>query len=296
MIRALIIGLLVLALGGIGVVAVIALRPAPPPPEQAAAMAAVAARPSILAAARPLRAGALLKPEDLAAIPAEGSSLPADALPDTPAARTEILGGLIRRTLGAGDALLANDVLRSGDHGFLAAVLGPGMRAAAIGVDAVSGAAGLIWPGDRVDVILTQSIEDTVVPAARRFSGETVLAGMRVLAVDQQLIQGATAPDIAGAGNGILAAARTVTLEVSGRDAERLSVAGRMGRLSLTVRSALKSPGPTEAKDAPEAPVTWAGDVSNAFGISEARPGIPGLPATPMRIFNGPARADEVRF
>ena len=296
MIRALIIGLLVLALGGIGVVAVIALRPPPPPPEQAAAMAAVAAPPSILAAARPLRAGALLKPDDLAAIPVEGSSLPVDNLPDTPAIRAEILGGLIRRALGAGDALLTSDVLRSGDHGFLAAVLGPGMRAAAVGVDAVSGAAGLIWPGDRVDVILTQSTEDNVVPAARRFSGETVLAGVRVLAVDQQLIQGATAPDIAGSGNGIIAAARTVTLEVSGRDAERLSVAGRMGRLSLTVRSALKSPGPTEAAAAPETPVTWAGDVSNALGVGETRSGLLGLPAAPMRVFNGPARADEVRF
>ncbi|MEJ0045159.1 MAG: RcpC/CpaB family pilus assembly protein [Rhodospirillales bacterium] len=36
--------------------------------------------------------------------------------------------------------------MRPGDHGFLAAVLTPGKRATSVGVDAVSGTAGLIWP------------------------------------------------------------------------------------------------------------------------------------------------------
>ena len=49
--------------------------------------------------------------------------------------------------------------MRPGDHGFLAAVLAAGMRAVTVGVDATTGAAGLIWPGDRVDLILTQTIQ-----------------------------------------------------------------------------------------------------------------------------------------
>ena len=39
----------------------------------------------------------------------------------------------------------------------------------------MSGTAGLIWPGAHVDVILTQSLDDTKVPAARRVAAETVL-------------------------------------------------------------------------------------------------------------------------
>ena len=86
---------------------------------------------------------------------------------DTPAARTELFGAMVRRNLATGDVVLSADALNPGDRGFLAAVLGPGMRAVTVGVDAVSGLAGLIWPGDRVDLILTQSQEGTeVAPGA----------------------------------------------------------------------------------------------------------------------------------
>jgi len=54
-------------------------------------------------------------------------------------------------------------------------VLGPGMRAVTVGVDAVSGLSGLVWPGDRVDLFLTQMHDRADVPVARRVSGETVL-------------------------------------------------------------------------------------------------------------------------
>ncbi len=66
------------------------------------------------------------------------------------------------------------------------------MRATTVGVDAVSGTAGLIWPGDHVDVLLTQVTEDQTLPASRRASAETVLGDVRVIAIDQQLMQGAT--------------------------------------------------------------------------------------------------------
>ena len=55
----------------------------------------------------------------------------------------------------------------SGRPWFSAAVLASGMRAVTVGVDAITGIAGLIWPGDRVDLILTQTQDDsTVTPAA----------------------------------------------------------------------------------------------------------------------------------
>ena len=150
---------------------------------------------------------------------------------------------MVRRSLSIGDIVHSQDVMRPGDHGFLAAVLGPGMRAVSVGVDAITGAAGLIWPGDSVDLILTQVISDPALPIGRRIAAETVLTDVRVIAIDQQLVQG-VAPD------GTEGKARTVTMEVTPAQAERVSVASRIGKLSLAVRSADRvspAPPPTSA-------------------------------------------------
>ncbi len=124
------------------------------------------------------------------------------------------------------------DVIRSRDRGFLATVLAPGTRAVTIGVDQVTGVAGLIWPGDIVDVILTQEFDqDADVPLARRGVGaETMLTGLRVIAVDQDIVQGGS-PTAANAGH----LTKTVTLQVTADQAERLTTAQRLGHLALAV-------------------------------------------------------------
>jgi pilus assembly protein CpaB len=105
-----------------------------------------------------------------------------------------------------------------------------------IAIDPVSGVGGLIWPGDRVDVILTQDI-----PAAgtttRRVVGETVLSDVRIVAVDQNMVQGGS-PTAGIAGK----LASTVTVQASEDEAERLTVAGRLGRLSLAIRAIGNTP------------------------------------------------------
>ena len=83
------------------------------------------------------------------------------------------------------------DVLAPRDRGFIANVLREGYRAVAVGVDPVSGVAGLIWPGDHVDILLTQELEGA--PVARKNLGETVLTDVRVIAIDQDMVQSAPA-------------------------------------------------------------------------------------------------------
>ncbi len=192
---------------------------------------AAPAKIAVLAAARPLRAGSLLKPEDLAAKEILVSDRSADMSADTPDARRALSGAMVRRSLSEGEPIRTSDVMRPGDHGFLAAVLQPGMRAVTVAVDATTGAAGLIWPGDRVDLILTQTIQAAAMPLGHRVAAETVLSNVRVIAIDQQLVQGADA-------NQTDNQARTVTLEVTQEQAVSVSVATRLGRLSLSVRSA----------------------------------------------------------
>lgn len=281
LLRILLFGLLLLGLAGFGGVAWYSLGPpdtpqaeAPPPP----------ARAGFLVAARPLRAGTLIKPEDVAAQEMEIEAAPAGARRDSREARAELFGAMIRRNLPQGDPMLAEDVLRPGERGFLAAVLGPDMRAVSVGVDAVSGTAGLIWPGDRVDVVLTQQLGDDSLPAHRRVAGETVLPDIRVIAIDQSLTQGAMgeAPE---AGRQV----RTVTLEVTPKQAERVAVATRLGRLALVVRSASGVEAPADAAGS----ITWGGDVSPA--LRAGRGGAEAPPQT-LQIFQGAAKREEFRF
>jgi pilus assembly protein CpaB len=270
--------LMALGLLGFGTVAWISTRPPPADPATVAATAKVV----VLTAAKPVRAGTLLKPEDIGTREITQGEAGDDATLESPDARRALAGAMVRGSFSVGDIIRAKDVMRPGDHGFLAAVLGPGMRAVSIGVDTVSGTAGLIWPGDRIDVILTQAIGDSAVPLGRRLAAETVLSGARVIAIDQQLVQG-VAPDGAGDNK-----ARTVTLEVTSAEAERVSVATRIGKLSLSVRSAERNP---SSDNLSQPKTTWASDVSPALGTDVAQ----GTRNT-LHVFPGAGDRKEFRF
>ena len=156
------------------------------------------------------------------------------------------------------------------------------MVAVSVGVDAITGAAGLIWPGDRIDLILTQSIGDATLPVGRRIAAETILRDVRVIAIDQQLMQG-VAPD------GKEGKGRTVTMEVTPAQAERVSVATRIGRLSLAVRSADSAP--TAAAGRRGKATTWASDVSPALGTDVAQGA-----RSELHVFHGSGDGKEFRF
>jgi pilus assembly protein CpaB len=276
-VRIMFFALMAIGLVGFGTVAWISTRPPPPPPQVAAPPPP--AKVAVLGAARPLRAGSLLKPEDLAAKEVLVSDQTADMSADTPDGRRALSGAMVRRSLSKGEPVRSSDVMRPGDHGFLAAVLQPGMRAVTVAVDATTGAAGLIWPGDRVDLILTQTIQATAMPLGHRVAAETVLSDVRVIAIDQQLVQGADA-------NQTDNQARTVTLEVTQDQAVSVSVATRLGRLSLSVRSADAGTNVAASRD-----TTWAVDVSPALG---AEP--PAHQQDTLRVYSGSGEAKEFKF
>ena len=207
-----------------------------------------------LAAAHPLPAGTLARDEDFAVKSVPVAQIPPNAIADTPDARAGLRGALIRTYIDAGQPITQADILRPRDRGFLASVLGAGMRAISIGVDPVSGVAGLISPGDHVDVLLTQQMDKE--PAAKRVLSETVLDDVRVIAIDQEIVQGA--PSGTSAAGKI---ARTVTLEVTPEQAEKVTVAEQLGRLALAIRAAEDRLGPALiAKQ-----TTFGADVSPAL-------------------------------
>jgi pilus assembly protein CpaB len=233
-----------------------------------------------LAASHSLTAGTLIRNDDFVATPVTPDKLPPGAIVDSPQSRTEIRGALIRRFMDSGTPLLPTDITRPRDRGFLAAVLAPGTRAVSIGVTAITGVAGLIWPGDHVDVLLTQELPPTPERPGRNITSETVLANVRVIAADQDIAQGAPQ-------NGTSAghATQTVTLQTTVDQAERLAVAGNLGHLSLAVRA---SEIMQTTNDIPETSVTGA-DVSKALS------GVKAVTTKRVQVVEGDTRK-EVTF
>jgi pilus assembly protein CpaB len=121
-------------------------------------------------------------------------------------------------------------VIKPGDRGFLAAALGPGMRAVTVPVSATNSVAGFVFPGDRVDLVLTQSVSGGGDGEPLKVS-ETILRNLRVLATDQRM-------DALGAdGKPVVQTYSNVTIEVTPKIAEKIAVAQTIGSLSLSLRS-----------------------------------------------------------
>ncbi|MBV6272985.1 Flp pilus assembly protein CpaB [Alcaligenaceae bacterium CGII-47] len=229
----------------------------------------------IRAAAIPLPAGLLLRADDLGWIAVDKTKLPQHALVKGSREAETLAGALIRHDTAADAPILANDIIRSDAPGFLAAALKPGMRAVSVPVDNVSGNAGLIQPGDYVDMILVQesrSRDDLDSGRAHSVVSETVVEKVRVIAVGSVLQAQGEAEDAKSKRQ----PARTVTIEVMPRAAEAVTVAARLGTLSMALRSFAVTDR-TPAQDTPvqsivawdntqpkSAPV-WASDVSRAL-------------------------------
>jgi pilus assembly protein CpaB len=143
---------------------------------------------------------------------------------------SQLLGTVVRFPITAGQPVTQGSLVSPGDRGFLAAALGPGMRAVTVPIrQAATGVGGFVFPGDRVDVVLTQTVEGEGRPLN---TAETVLRNLRVLATDQTTEQ-VTDEE----GKTVVRAFRTVTLEVTPQIAEKIAVAQNIGQLTLVLRS-----------------------------------------------------------
>lgn len=150
----------------------------------------------------------------------------------TPEDMENLYGAVVRRGFSEGEPITLKRVIRPGERGFLAAVLRPGYRAIAIRVNATSGVSGLVFPGDRIDIILTHTVSDrTGEEMIQRRASETVLENVRVLAIDQTVDESSNQPNYA----------KNFTLEVTPKQTEMISVVRELGALSISLRSLAKN-------------------------------------------------------
>ncbi len=167
--------------------------------------------------------------EEAGALPS-ASKIVGKAIPPEQASPEELIGTVVRNPITAGQPITKTSLVAPGDRGFLAAALSPGMRAISIPVSAKTAVAGFIFPGDRVDIFLTQKVSADYGPSMK--VSETILRNVRVLATDKR-----SSPSVTKAGKTVVTKYKLVTLETTPRMAEQLTVAQSLGSISLSLRA-----------------------------------------------------------
>jgi pilus assembly protein CpaB len=221
---------LVIALGAGGVAALLAGRsekPAAPLPAGPAKAETV----DVLTAKTDIVLGQALNPADVAwqAWPATTAAGNFIRKPERPNAVETLSGYVARAPFVAGEPIREAKLVNPKGAGFMAAILPAGSRAISTQISPETGAGGFILPNDRVDVIVTKKDRGNGrAPADDGMVSETVLADVRVLAIDQMLEEKGGQKVVIG---------KTATLELTTPQAETLALAQRTGTISLALRS-----------------------------------------------------------
>ncbi|WP_214474163.1 Flp pilus assembly protein CpaB [Mesorhizobium sp. dw_380] len=188
---------------------------------------------TVVVAAVPLKFGDPLSADKLREIAWPAGAIPAGSFKTT---KEALAGEGTRQALQAisvNEPILATKITGPGQRATLSAVLGDGMKAVSIRVNDVLGVAGFVFPGDRVDILLTRTVRGD--EGADKSFVDVLLQSMKVLAIDQVADVSKDSPTVV----------KSVTLEASTKDAQKLTLAAGAGQLSLALRQAAASKGET---------------------------------------------------
>lgn len=175
----------------------------------------------VLVAKQALGYGATIQPETLQWVEWPKSVVPPGAFTSV----EELLGAngdqkrIVLRSIEPGEPVLENKITKFGESPRMSMNLSAGMRAVSISINAVSGVAGFVAAGDRVDILLTRKQQGEL-------TSSVILQDITVIAVDQRQNSEAMGARVG----------RTVTVEVDTTQAQKLAVAQQVGSLSLTLR------------------------------------------------------------
>ena len=163
---------------------------------------------------------------------------PADSAPNAVIKRTEFPNGLeetvnsiARSSFLGGEPIRREKLIKADGSGFMSAILPAGMRAVAISIDTrgATSAGGFILPNDRVDILRTyRDDESSRAGGVDVHMSETILTNIRVLAIGQNVQERNGEKVVTG---------ETATLELTPAQAELITLAQKVGQLSLVLRS-----------------------------------------------------------
>ena len=240
--------------------------------------------PEVLVATRALPVGTILGPDSFRYQP-----WPKDLIQNAYYLKGRVdpvalAGTVVRNTISAGQPITQGSLVEPGDRGFLAAALGPGMRAVTVQVNGqAAGLSGFAFPGDHIDLMLTQTVTGDGPPLK---TVETIVRNLRVLATDQRSTQ-----PVDDKGNKTVVTFATITLEVTPRIAEKIAVAQTFGQLSLSLRSIADNAADLDRAIA-------AGDVTVPNGLDPVKDkaAIAAITSRPTDSYSYVTGADVSRF
>ncbi|HLG45838.1 MAG TPA: Flp pilus assembly protein CpaB [Reyranella sp.] len=188
--------------------------------------APVAPTLQVLVARNPVHTGQIVKPDDLRWQSWPEGSLSPSYIIEGKRPMSDFVGAVVRGPIDAGEPITDGKLVLAGTRGFMAAVLQPGTRAVSVPISATTAVSGFIYAGDRVDVLLTHVLSGD--KSGQHTATETILRNARVIAMDQRLdFSPGDKPDVG----------KTATLELTPKQSEIVTLAVKMGDLSLALRS-----------------------------------------------------------
>jgi pilus assembly protein CpaB len=253
--RLVVLGVAVAAGGVAALLAGRSNKPPEPKPQQQVKIETV----DVLVAKGDIPMGHTLSPQDMQwqAWPPDTNIANAVKKKDRPDAIEKLSGSIARLPFVAGEPIREAKLVNAKGSGFMAAILPSGMRAVSTQISPETGAGGFILPNDHVDVILTRR-ESEKSGGSETQTSEMILKNIRVLAIDQTISEKDGQKVITG---------KTATLELSPRQAETLTLAQKLGSISLALRSI--SDATTNGKD------TEDDDNSRRSSVNVIRFGVP---------------------
>ncbi|HBV98143.1 MAG: pilus assembly protein CpaB [Peptococcaceae bacterium BICA1-7] len=134
----------------------------------------------------------------------------------------DVVGKITRSDIYAGEQVLKNNIANSNDPGEgLAMTVEPGRRGMTVAINDITGVAGLLRPGDQVDVLGTFLVENQTITSL-------VVQNIRVLAVNKST---SSVSDNKPAQTG------TLTLSLSPVEAQQLTLAAEKGNIRVLLRT-----------------------------------------------------------
>jgi pilus assembly protein CpaB len=183
--------------------------------------------------------------------------------------RTHLRGALLMSAVAAGQPILRSDLVRPTENRFIPLALRPGHRAISVAIAPNTAVAGFVTPGDLVDVIFTDTIDDQSKAAVlkQRNWSEVVATAVRVLSIESMTDPKTDLPTVGG----------TVTIEATPRQVETITLAASMGKLTLALRPASEGSASEEQGAEPLPPPASRAGKSNYTIDMEMSRGLQGL-------------------
>ena len=242
----------------------------------------------VLVARNAVHTGQIVKPDDLRWQSWPEGSLAPTYIVEGKRPMSDFVGAVARGSIAPGEPITEGKLVLAGTRGFMAAVLQPGTRAVSVPITATSAVSGFIYAGDRVDVLLTHVLQALTGAKEQHTATETVLRNARVIAMDQRLdFSPGDKPDVA----------KTATLELTPKQSEIVTLAVKMGDLSLVLRS-LQDPTRSATETARMRRPSRATASPTTAQVSRlikplARPRAPAEPAKQMFVLRGSTRVKQ---